>query len=129
MRSSTSRSLGRPTTNHATPVADPEIHRLRRGNKYAAAHYFRMILANDDRPRTMHAEAERTEGHLLPRLSQTCSTATNIAAPTDENPGAAPPPTNESPKHTPAQKHPNATSASPTTAWNSDPALCDCLIG
>jgi hypothetical protein len=25
-----------------------------------------MILANDDRPRTMHAEAERTEQHLLP---------------------------------------------------------------
>ena len=25
-----------------------------------------MILANDDRPRTMHAEAERTERHLLP---------------------------------------------------------------
>lgn len=33
--------------------------------KYSAAHYFRMILANDDRPRTMHAEAERTERHLL----------------------------------------------------------------
>jgi hypothetical protein len=25
-----------------------------------------MILANDDRPRTMHAEAERTEQQLLP---------------------------------------------------------------
>ena len=25
-----------------------------------------MILANDDRPRTMHAEAERTPPHLLP---------------------------------------------------------------
>ena len=27
-----------------------------------------MILANDDRPRTMHAEAERTERELLPPL-------------------------------------------------------------
>jgi hypothetical protein len=25
-----------------------------------------MILANGDRPRTMHAEAERTQAHLLP---------------------------------------------------------------
>jgi conjugative relaxase-like TrwC/TraI family protein len=53
---------------HAAPVAEPEIHRLRRGNKYAAAHYFRVILANDDRPRTMHAEAERTQAHLLPAV-------------------------------------------------------------
>ena len=41
---------------------------LRRGNKYSAAHHFRTILANDDRPRTMHAEAERTEPHLLPEV-------------------------------------------------------------
>ena len=27
-----------------------------------------MILANDDRPRTVHAEAERTERHLLPEM-------------------------------------------------------------
>ena len=59
---------GEADHEHATPVAGLEIHRLRRGNKHAAAHYFRMILANDDRPRTMHAEAERTEGHLLPRV-------------------------------------------------------------
>ncbi|EFG78672.1 hypothetical protein HMPREF0591_1403, partial [Mycobacterium parascrofulaceum ATCC BAA-614] len=30
------------------------------------AHFFRMILANDHRPRTMHAEAERTDRDLLP---------------------------------------------------------------
>jgi len=59
---------GEADHEHATPMAGLEIHRLRRGNKHAAAHYFRMILANDDRPRTMHAEAERTEGHLLPRV-------------------------------------------------------------
>jgi conjugative relaxase-like TrwC/TraI family protein len=43
-----------------------DIHLLRRGNKYSAAHHFRTILANDDRARTMHAEAERAERHLLP---------------------------------------------------------------
>ena len=42
------------------------MHVLRRGNKYSAAHYFRLILANDDRPRTMHAEAERIDRELLP---------------------------------------------------------------
>jgi hypothetical protein len=30
--------------------------------------YFRMILANDDRPRTMHASADRTDRELLPPL-------------------------------------------------------------
>jgi hypothetical protein len=57
---------GEADHEHATPMAGLEIHRLRRGNNHAAAHYFRMILANDDRPRTMHAEAERTQAHLLP---------------------------------------------------------------
>jgi conjugative relaxase-like TrwC/TraI family protein len=57
---------GEADHEHASPVAGPEIHRLRRGNKHAAAYYFRMILANDDRPRTMHAEAERTPAHRLP---------------------------------------------------------------
>ena len=53
---------------HTAPVDNAQIHQLRRGNKYSAAHYFRTILANDDRPRTMHAEAERTERHLLPDI-------------------------------------------------------------
>lgn len=35
---------------------------------YSAAHYFRLILTNDDRPRTMHAEADRTDRELLPPL-------------------------------------------------------------
>ena len=51
---------------HAKPVSGDGIHIARRGNKYSAAHHFRTILANDDRPRTMHTEAERTERHLLP---------------------------------------------------------------
>ena len=39
---------------------------MRRGNEYTAAHYLRMIVANDERPRTMHAEAERTQRDQLP---------------------------------------------------------------
>ena len=53
---------------HSKPLSSDGIHIARRGNKYSAAHHFRMILANDDRPRTMHAEAERTERHLLPEM-------------------------------------------------------------
>ena len=116
---------GEADHEHATPVAGLEIHRLRRGNKHAAAHYFRTILANDDRPRTMHAEAERTEATPAARgLLPTCSNATSTAAPTGEKPGAittlppaaAPPPTNESPKLTLAPKDPTATAASTGTA-------------
>jgi hypothetical protein len=51
---------------HAQPIASPAIDQARRGNKYFAAHHFRQILHNDDRPRTMHAEAERTDPALLP---------------------------------------------------------------
>src|SRR6478735_5365930 len=54
--------------NHTKPVSGDEIHIARRGNKYSAAHHFRMLLANDDRPRTMHTEAERTDPELLPKL-------------------------------------------------------------
>ena len=43
---------------------------------HSAAHYFRAILANDDRPRTMHAQAERTDRELLPPA---------VAAPLDRN--------------------------------------------
>ena len=44
------------------------MHQVRRGTKHAAAHYLRMILGNDDRPITMHAQAERTPRHQLPRI-------------------------------------------------------------
>jgi len=53
---------------HNDLAAGGQIHKMRRGNKYAAAHYFRMILANDDRPRTMHAEAECADRTLLPTV-------------------------------------------------------------
>lgn len=57
---------GESDHEHGQLASGDQIHTLRRGNKHAAAHYFRMILANDDRPRTMHVEAERTERDLLP---------------------------------------------------------------
>ena len=53
---------------HSKPLSGDGVHIARRGNKYSAAHHFRMILAKDDRPRTVHAEAERTERHLLPEI-------------------------------------------------------------
>jgi len=58
---------GEADHEHSRLVAGADIHVLRRGNKWAAAHHFRTILANDDRPRTLHAEAERTERDLLPQ--------------------------------------------------------------
>ena len=61
------RISGEADHEHSRIVGGADIHVLRRGNKWAAAHHFRGILANDDRPRTMHAEAERTERDLLPQ--------------------------------------------------------------
>jgi hypothetical protein len=52
--------------DHAAPLTAPGIHQTRRGDKHAAAYYFRQILGNDERPRTMHTEAERTERAMLP---------------------------------------------------------------
>jgi hypothetical protein len=43
-----------------------ELHLLRRGSTYSAAHRLRNIATNDDRPRTMHAEAQNTDRELLP---------------------------------------------------------------
>jgi hypothetical protein len=37
-----------------------------RGTKHSAAHYLRMILANDDRAATMHTAAAHTNRDLLP---------------------------------------------------------------
>jgi hypothetical protein len=54
--------------DHSQPVSSDTVHFARRDNKYSAAHRFRVLLANDDRPRTMHAEAERAEPHLLPEV-------------------------------------------------------------
>ena len=47
--------------------ADTGIHQMRRGTKHAAAHALHTILtANDDRARTMHTVAARTDRELLP---------------------------------------------------------------
>jgi len=51
---------------HRSPVADEDVDVPRRGNSYTAAHYLRAVLARDERPRTMHAEAARTDPALLP---------------------------------------------------------------
>ena len=61
------RLTGEADHHHSAPVSGEQVHLLRRGHKYAAAHHFRLILAIHDRPRSMHAEAERTERHLLPQ--------------------------------------------------------------
>jgi hypothetical protein len=53
---------------HAKLVAALGIHQTSRGTKHSAAYYFRHILGNDERPRTMHTEAERTERALLPEV-------------------------------------------------------------
>jgi conjugative relaxase-like TrwC/TraI family protein len=47
-----------------------ELHQLRRGTKYSAAHHLRNIIANDDRPHTMHIEAQQTDRELLPAAIQ-----------------------------------------------------------
>jgi hypothetical protein len=51
---------------HSRTTFGEAIHSARRGNKYSAAQHFRTIIANDHRPRTVHAEAQRTQRHLLP---------------------------------------------------------------
>ncbi len=49
--------------------ADAGIHQTHRGTKHAAAHALHTILtANDDRARTMHAVAARTDRDLLPTI-------------------------------------------------------------
>jgi hypothetical protein len=59
-------TTGEADHQHTTPKTTPDIHTLRRGNTYNAAHHFRHILAHDDRPRTMQDEAECTPLHQLP---------------------------------------------------------------
>lgn len=55
----------RPTNEadhqHSRLTIGEVIHTTQHGNKYSAAQLFRTILANDDRPRTVHTEAERTD--------------------------------------------------------------------
>jgi hypothetical protein len=48
------RNTGEADHQHSTPVTDPQIHTLHRGTTYTAANLLRTILANDERPTTMH---------------------------------------------------------------------------
>jgi len=48
--------------------ADVGIHQLRRGTKNVAAQSFRTIIANDDRARTMHTIAARSQRAQLPTV-------------------------------------------------------------
>jgi conjugative relaxase-like TrwC/TraI family protein len=50
-------------------AADTGIHQMRRGTKHDAAHALHTIVtANDDRARTMHTVAQRTDRELLPTI-------------------------------------------------------------
>jgi ATP-dependent exoDNAse (exonuclease V) alpha subunit len=62
------RAAGEADHEHLHLLDAAEVHQMRRGNKYSAAHCLRMILANDDRPLTMHAQAERTQHQQLPAV-------------------------------------------------------------
>jgi hypothetical protein len=52
------RSTNEADHQHSTPVIDPQIHTVHRGTTYTAAHLLGTILANDERPTTMHTTAE-----------------------------------------------------------------------
>jgi hypothetical protein len=52
--------------DHGDPIVSDEIHQLRRGTKYSEAQYLRSIVANEGRSRSLHVEAQQTEGELLP---------------------------------------------------------------
>lgn len=60
------RFSGEADHEHSAPTAG--MHIARRGTKRAAAQALQMILANDDRPRTMHTEAEHTAREHLPDI-------------------------------------------------------------
>ena len=61
-----SRAAGEADHEHRHLLDAAEVHQMHRGNKYTAARFLRMVLANDDRPLTMHAHAEHTERDQLP---------------------------------------------------------------
>lgn len=57
---------GEADHEHRDLVDGSTVHQLRRGNKYASAYYLSRILQNADRPRCLHAEAERSHPGWLP---------------------------------------------------------------
>jgi conjugative relaxase-like TrwC/TraI family protein len=60
------RSTNEADHQHSTPVIDPQIHTVHRGTTYTAAHLLGTILANDERPTTMHTTAEHIPADQLP---------------------------------------------------------------
>jgi len=111
------RFSGEADHEHTSPVAGDNVHVLRRGTKYFAAHYFRMILANDELPQCIHAEAEHTGRELLPeRLGN---------APPPNTPGT--PPTSASP--TPPSAAAAATKATDSNCRKSVDAACQLFLG
>lgn len=57
---------GEADHEHSKLLLGDAIHLSERSDKYRAAHRFRAILANDDRPRSMHTEADRVDRSHLP---------------------------------------------------------------
>jgi hypothetical protein len=117
---------GEADHEHGRVASGAEIHTIRRGDKYAAAHYFRMILANDDRPRTMYAEAERTDRELLPPRVGALLDRNDERRATPRGGKTGPkrvrerPPTNGSPRRRGRpQNGPSVNAASAATASNS----------
>jgi hypothetical protein len=76
-----SQASGEAEHEHTHPLTSDEVHQLRRGTKCSAAHYLRAIAANDQRPHTMHIQAQRTDreqlrdivSELLNRHDQHCA--------------------------------------------------------
>ena len=64
------RSDGPADQENTVPADASTLHLIQRGTKYSAADYFRMILAHDERPRTLHAEAARNDRALLADIVQ-----------------------------------------------------------
>jgi len=57
---------GEADHEHTRLVDDSKVYVPQRGTKWEAARALQIILTHDDRPRTMHTEADRTERDLLP---------------------------------------------------------------
>ena len=57
---------GEADHEHRDLIDGTTVHHLRRGSNYASVYYLSRILQNADRPRCLHAEAERSHPGLLP---------------------------------------------------------------
>ena len=91
----------KPTTTTLT-VAGDELHHLRRGTKYSAAHHLR-IIAGQRRPAPHHARRSRTDrprtaprliGRLLDRHDQRLIARAKPGVSTPPRPATSAPPTN-----------------------------------